>query len=218
MIIGPPWDGILLACAAGLATLVAVLFTGMKRIILKWFIRWERQIDKANVANGLAKLARFHQCVETLRNLEFVDRVLMFQGQNCGGLPTPTKPYTIRCFHGWATDPKSNPDRLYDFNIRLDSHYINLLIDLLKNGTHIETTATMPADSMLKPYYMTEGVVQSYLAVLEVTHTHVIYISIASYTRAFTEAELTKLRLITNRLEAISKDEALEHHSLENIT
>lgn len=202
------WDKFLYAVLGGLAVLITTILAGLKGAINAYFTKWTRSIEreKRTYAQGVQKIADFHKFLEHIGKFAFVDRLLVFTGTNCGGVPDPKKPYIIKCFYGWASDPKKNPEKLYDFNLKVDYHYTKLILDLIQNGVHSVETAKMPDESQLKTYYSTEGVHSSLFYRLHISSTELIYVSIANYTKGFDELEKRSIDLTIDRIRSVLND------------
>lgn len=190
------------AIAASLAALGTALLAGFKDVIAAFFKKWAHSVErgKRNYADGVKRIADFHECLERIGRLEFVDRVLIFTGTNCGGVPDPKKPYIVRCFYGWASDPAKHPEENYNFDLKVDAHYMQMVCAMIEKGIVEVHTGTMPPDSQLRGYYSTEGVHSSRLYRLHLDETALIYASVASYTREFTQSERDRINLEIDRI------------------
>lgn len=190
------------AIAAGLAALGTALLAGFKDVITAFFKKWATSVEKGrrNYSDGVKRIADFHECLERIGRLEFVDRVLIFNGTNCGGVPDPKKPYIVRCFYGWSADPTKHPEESYNFNLKVDAQCMHMVCEIIAKGVVEVHTETMPADSQLRGYYATEGVHSSRLYRLHLDETALIYASVASYKREFTVAESARVNHEIDRI------------------
>jgi hypothetical protein len=187
--------------AAAVAVVVAVA-TGFKDVVVAFFRRWAKSIEKGkrDYTAGVKRITDFHECLERIGRLDFVDRVLIFTGTNCGGVPDPKKPYIVRCFYGWSADPSKHPEQNYNFNLKVDAHYMHLICEIISKGMAEVHTETMPTDSQLRSYYSTEGVHSSRLYSLYLDEISLIYASVASYKREFTAAESARVNQEIDRI------------------
>ena len=203
------WTTVTAAIALLLVTLITALSNGLKGVLEVWFQKIKRWTSggsyRKSYALGLKAVAEFYGFIEHVSKLEFVDRALVFVGNNCGGLPTPTKKYTVRCFYGWCKDPKSKAMELYNFPLHVDSHQATMLQEVVENGFSLLTTSKMPEDCQLKKYYSNENVVQSFVGFIKINEddNELIYMTIANYTRDFTPTEIGQLQLLVERVRAL---------------
>lgn len=146
----------------------------------------------------------FHTQVELVKKLPNVQRILLFAGANGGGLPDPGKPYRVISKYGWAEDPHPNPHQNYNYSLQVDRGYCELLQRMIRDGRAVVTYASM-SDFMLKKYYHIEGVVQSVMYLLSVDQENgeIMYLSVASYNREFTDGELQYIDVRVDRMRSI---------------
>ncbi len=203
------WTTVTAAIALLLVTLITALSNGLKGVLEEWFRRIKRWSSggsyRKSYALGLKAVAEFYGFIEHVSKLEFVDRALVFVGNNCGGLPMPTKKYTVRCFYGWCKDPNSKAMEFYNFPLHVDSYQATMLQEVVEDGFVLLTTSKMPEDCQLKKYYSYESVVQSFVGFIKINEldNELIYMSIANYTREFTPTEIGQLQLLVERVRAL---------------
>jgi len=185
--------------------IIAAIAAVIKKYIEK---RGERLIngpaDRTQYYEGFLRFAKFHKELESLRDIEAVERVLLFVGCNGGGIPDPTQPYTVVCRYGWAQDPNKDPASAHNFKLLVDRVYCEMLAAVVKNGRVLETTSEMP-QCMLKKYYEIEGVHQTaiYFLNIDPNSNEMMYASFGSYKRKFSDKELAKMDVLVDRLRAI---------------
>ena len=198
------WQLLLVAFGAVAATLIATLGTGVRQLLLAWFDRRAKAMARVKFTGGVQQVAEFHRVLELFRDLKFVDRMLVFRGSNCGGIPDPKRPYTVRCFYGWSKDPAKHPEDSYDFDLRVDRHYMEMVADVITNGKSFQAVERMPVDARLRGYYEAEGVKFSalYFLSLDDSDNALMYISVASYTVEFTPVQLAQLDFVIDRARA----------------
>lgn len=203
---------VLAAAAVGAAGVAAAAFAVARQYVLKWgeiaTRRLERQ-DKEQARQrhyeAFVQFAKFHQQLERIKAVPNVERVLLFVGKDDGGLPDLTKPYTVICRYGWAQDGRPNPEESYSFNLVVDKTYCLMLAEMIRDGRVVQTTAAMPADSMLRKYYVIEKVVQAviYLLNVDAEANEIMFVSFASYAREFAPDELAYIDVRVDRMRAI---------------
>jgi hypothetical protein len=184
---------------------VTAIATGFRDIIAAFFKRWVLQIEsgKKKYIDGVRTKTEFHECLERIGRLDFVDRVLIFTGTNCGGVPDAKKPYIVRCFYGWSNVPGKNPENQYNFNLKVDAHYMRMIERIIADGVVQVKTDDMPEDSQLRGYYKNEGVVISRLYSLYLSDTELIYCSIASYSKVYLQSEIDKINFEVDRIRSV---------------
>lgn len=194
---------VLIALAAAAAGVAAAAGTGVKGIVAAWFKRRERAMLKEGYAQGLKNLAEFSGILERLRRVQSVDRVLVFVGQNGGGLPVPGKPYTVRSYFGWSTRPGVESLGNYNFDLLVDRAYMTMLLKMIEEGSVVNTTETMSDGAILRTFYRDEGVKQSLLYFLNCDESQLVYLSVASYAGEFTADQKVLIEMEVQRLRAV---------------
>ena len=198
------WTTIGVAFVAGVAAVVTASLGGFKQIVATWFELAELRLRK-RYANGVKQIALMYRVIEDAKRRPYVHRILMLTGRNCGGIPQPPKPFTVSAFFGWSQKPEVDPASFYNFDIKADLAYMQMLQECIKDGASTQTTAKMPEQSMLKSYYPAEGVVDSrlYYLTIDPNTNELHYCSFANYEREFTAAEVHSLNLIADRLRSL---------------
>lgn len=186
---------------AGVGLLLALLI-GLRKVIVSYLDRWVKRLDeRSEYSLRLHILAEFLFCFEAIGQLEFVERFMLIEGKDSGGMPEPGKPYTIRCVRGQArVKGKQSPYDLYSSPISVDGHYCEMLHQMVGNENLVLKADEMPKTALLTHWYKAEGVHTAYLAYLGVADATLLFVSYAKYTGDFTEEELTALGLGVNRL------------------
>lgn len=195
--------GVSTAVLSVVVTLTAV-FSSVLQELGKLLISKIRRKAK-DFSNGLESLAKFHAVFEQIREKKYVDSVLLFEGKNGGGVPKAGSVFTTRAIFGWATDPDAHPERVYDTQFKIDSHYITLLCEVLERGSVFINYEDLPKGSMLRAFYASEGVkyAQMYFIQLDDPNNSLIYASIASYTQPFDENQTNEIMLLIQRIRSL---------------
>lgn len=195
--------------AVVVATIVALIISGRK-LLLKLIDIQIYKLEgkdaqgrpiKRRTYDAFLKRHEFYRNMEMIRDLKSIQRVLLFVGANCGGVPTPNKAYTVKARDGWAEAPHPNPLNFYDFNLMVDSHYCVILANMIKDGYVVNNIGEMP-NCILQNYYKKEGVKQSILFFLHIDpeNNEMMYLSVASYTGPIEQVELDILRMHVDRM------------------
>lgn len=181
-----------------IAGIITALAIGLKGVIAEIMETWRSRIAKRRYSLGFKAISDFHDILEKLKPMPNVDRVLVFSGKNCGGMPEAGKPYTVNCFYGWPQDATSR----YSFSIQIDKTYCDMLEKVVQKGKSIQNTSTMPEDSILREYYETEGVFQTVLFYLNINRSNneLVFASVGSYHRDYTNNEMAQLDLVFMQL------------------
>ena len=184
------WAIIASALAVGLAGLIAATFTTLREAFPVWL---KRRITRRTYAEMMAKLSAFSEELEALRKIPSVDQVVVMCGHNCGGLPTPGKPYTVEAIQGWQRCPESgaciDPCRRYRRGLQVDAHYTRMLEDLVKEGLSIQVTDKIPPEAKLRGYFELDGIVACTMFYLGLHGDELIFASIASSKGEFSARE-----------------------------
>ena len=155
---------------------------------------------------------KFYRLFRRLTGCKYVGRILIFEGKNCGGLPTRGRPYRVSCKLGWYerepgdTAERPDPELLYETQFEVDSHYVDLLIDLRARRVIELVTADLPhEDCLIGALYRREGVVyaQWFLLEIDTAADAMAYASVASYRRPFSADEKDDLRLAMERIRSV---------------
>lgn len=197
------WHLIAASMATAVIAVVSTFSAGIRKVIMAWFDKQSAIVMRGKYGNGIQRMAEFHEIIELFRPMKFVDRVLLFKGSNCGGMPDPKRKYTVQCFFGWSSDPNKHPEEIYNFPLNVDRHYMAMLGDIIgPAGNSLQVTSKMPVDAKLRNYYMTEGVVCAGLYFLCLDENELMYMSIASYATEFSPAQLMQIELVIARAQS----------------
>lgn len=199
------WQGIVGAVVAGLALVIPVFFKGVRDWIESKFNALVMGLSPDQEIEALKRIKTFHTIFERVRDLAYVDRVLLFTGGNCGGIPDAGKPYIVNCFYGWSTVVNHHPEDIYNFDLRVDSEYIGMVLKMIEHGKVVMTYDKMP-DCLLKSYYADEKgkkVIQSRIYLLRRTKKQILYCSIASYQNEFNILQVREIDMLVDRVLAI---------------
>lgn len=197
------WDAVLLAVVAAIISIIVTFATGLRSVVTAWLKRMEVQVAIGHHASNLRDIAHFHEAMESLRDLEFIDSVLIFTCNNCGGVPKPGKPYYVQATMGWSTGLNKHPERLYAGPLSVDAEYMKMILILLNKTAIVLSRSEMNKESLLHKYYEREGVVQSTLHTLSIDAKELIFISIASLRAEFQEHELTLIASVVARVRGL---------------
>lgn len=201
-------DALLILFAAitgGIATFVTAYFTGFSNYIKAYWKIKEQDLIQHNTAKGLRSFGNWAYAIQMLQKLEFVDRVIIFCGQNGGGIPKIGFPYTIRGDYAWSRDSNEDLFVKYNFKLKIDSAYYYMLADVIEKKVVVNTTKDMDDTSVLKAMYSQEGVISSALYFIHI-HTDenlFYYISIASKKQEFTKVQLNMIEPAVQRLRSM---------------
>jgi hypothetical protein len=145
--------------------------------------------------HGMESLQRIYSCMARIQH-NFASRVLIFSGHNSGGLPRVGSGFWVSALH-WVEHPRNALTNFGDYeNISVDLQYITMLLDANKEGTVFLKVAEMPS-SLLKNYYMAEGVSESIIVFLGIREKSMFYMSIARYSdeESFSTMDLARIKL-----------------------
>ena len=198
---------ILLAVAVlgSLGTLLTTFMTGGSEYIKTWFrIKRQKLIEK-NTAEGFRVFGVWAHTVQLIQKFDFIDSVIIFCGQNGGGLPKLGYPYTIRGDYAWSRNDLEDIYNRYNFKLKIDSTYYEMLADVIEKKCIINKTSEMDDGSVLKAMYIAEGVVCSAIYFLHInTEDNIFYyVSIASYKGEFTKNQLSLIEPAVQRLRSM---------------
>lgn len=203
------WGSILVAVSAGVVLIVTAFLGGFKELITIWFSKISKRMKRKTYAHSVERLAEFLEIFQSIQEIKAIQRCLVLHGKNCGGLPTPGKPYTVRAVHGWTTKTgKKDPFLLHNFDLQVDVHYIRLLEDVIKIGYSEQVFDLMPNDSKLKMLYEMEGVKYEQLHYLGLIDGELLFISASAYDQTeFDRSTHLQLQSAIDRMRATMNEE-----------
>lgn len=203
----PDWQTIAASIAALIVLVLGSIGVGAKSYIAAWFEERKKRIGQKQNYDGMAEFAGIYNIADILAEEDFVDRIILFNGSNGGGVPAAGSSYYVTAIAGYSSIPGVHPERPYSGKLPVDGHYINLLLQLCKTGTVLCTTAEMPDRAYLRAYYEKEGVKQSIMLFLKLDNTKLVYFSVANYKREFTPAELSKIEMAALQARIVMRSE-----------
>jgi len=178
-----------------------IVFSSGAFIAFLKFLQWllgkifDRK-HKSDVLEGIEGLRAVYQVLE--KALTHCDRALLLSAHNGGGVPNPATPFWVSAIH-WAVGDPHRRETLNSYNrIRCDSHSITMLLTMMNGDGTYHFDMEKNDGAMLKAFYLNEGVVDAYLVFIGIRNGHFAFMSFASFTKKFTDADLTKFRLIAN--------------------
>lgn len=201
------------AIAAPVAAALAGFISGNLLSVRRLFWQW-LEVRRLRIANGVMTpvratvlLSDFSSILHTAKEIPNVHRVKLFLGHNGGGLPSPGCRYTVRSVSEWSTrsDEQNNPPGLtFGFDLVIDQDYADMLNQVDTAGSVCRITSQMP-DCLLRTIYEQEGVHASIVFKLhrDVPSNTFAYVSVASFDREFTPAEIGRVFLMISRLRAL---------------
>lgn len=203
------WTLILGAIGVGVAGLIAWFSKSLREIGDVFVSRLKkRALGQAKHIGTLEEKVMIYREIDHLVRLKSVERVLIFVGQNGGGIPTTSATYNIGCTYGRSTDPMKRPDEDYRGPLRVDTHYLEMLLKIYRDRQVTVETATMPVGAMLREYYLAEGVTYSRLYFLSLSPTKLRYMSVAKYSEGdFSPADAHLIDSSVNRIRGLMGEE-----------
>lgn len=179
---------------AGVTAIIVALITKGK---ITFSAKERMYQNMGRLADGMAILE--HQVSDKDSG---IDRAIMFEGHNCGGSPSPDKPYFVDVIQPRtaALDGHLTADQIKEkySDLPVDSHYIYMLRDLLKKDHVLFEVAEMPK-CLLKDIYTSkqEEVKYSLVSLVGIRGNSIIFIS-----QATTSADMDAETLFNAKLAA----------------
>lgn len=186
-------QAMLAAATTSAVGLFTVFGSRLQRLMERVFDRWENPPPpRIQQATGFRDILKSHDIMQAIEDLPFVNRVLMMEGANGGGLPRAGKAYNARCI-GVVPQNMQQIRRLYEGPLLVDKPYLQMLITLVEKGIAIATRGELPAQSILGVLYAEEGVFEAALFWLASDEKTTSFLSVANYERKFTEGEIARI-------------------------
>ena len=160
-----------------------------------------RKRNEASQIKALRSMARMFTLMSSLTTpkARLADRVIVFAGHNGGSMPEAGKPYYVSAINselGYDTAFENRPENRYQ-EVAVDRDYVNLLLDAYDEEYVHLLTDEMPT-CLLRDYYLSEGVVESFVFFLRTTGHHFIYASVANTDKVATEGEVREIQRVMN--------------------
>lgn len=186
---GQRWVEIILT-SGGFVAFLKLLQTGLGYLF--------NRKSKLDVLEGVERLRSIYHAMEKCLDNK-CQRVLLLSAHNSGGIPSPLTPFYMSAIH-WATNDPAHRAALSGYTkIRIDSDYTNMLLQMQAHGDyHFDMDKN--EGSMLRKFYESEGVADSYLCFVGIYKNNFVYMSFASFSEKFTDTEQTRFRLIANEI------------------
>ncbi len=197
------WHSVLIAAGVGLAAIIAAVLSGLRGVILTWFNKAQRRMNRATYMKQIEKIAKFLEVLESARTIQEVDSLVVYHGHNCGGMPSPGGQYTVKAVHAWARNG-TDPLDMYGFDQQVDLHYVKLLEDMIKTGFSIQQFQFMAEAAKLRSYFALEGVKHARFYFLGIVDTNeVIFVCFSSYTNDFNDLDKRRMEIYVDQIRSL---------------
>lgn len=160
---------------------------------------------KVSVVQNFTTLQKINDEMDSIeKDIDNVDRVLLFRGHNCGGLPTLERPYHVSLIGKSVDESVETMVREYT-NIDTDKTYINMLLDLYRRQVIEYTTSQDDTYHQLKKYYVAEDIKHALIIFLKITKTNdFLYMSVSTKgDEAFTERQKAQIDMKVNSIKTL---------------
>ena len=167
---------IIVSIITGLFVVFASLKTTLVGGLIKGFKKIKSKKETSKFLTSLRKMYEIYETVDSIGYETGADRVILFSGHNCGGVPEIYKPYNVSGLYSVGV-----PREIFESykELDVDPFYVETLLKASEGKPcHIEVDK-MP-DCQLKTYYSLEGVVESYIFYIDVVQNNLIYMRVAS--------------------------------------
>jgi len=187
------WGGIIAAFSA-----IAVALISKGKIVFSAKERMYQNMGR--LAEGMAILE--HQVSDEDSGIE---RAIMFEGHNCGGEPSPDKPYYVDVIQPRIAEVPGHlsADKIKEkySEMQVDSHYIYMLRDLLKKDHILFNVAEMPP-CLLRDIYTSkeEEIKHSLVSLVGIRQNSIIYISQATTSPSMDSETLFNAKLAARKI------------------
>ena len=182
---------------AGVTAIIVALITKAK---ITFSAKERMYQNMGRLAEGMAILE--HQVSDEDSGIE---RAVMFEGHNCGGQPSPDKPYFVDVIQPRtvAIEGHLTAEQIKEkySNLPVDSHYIYMLRDLLKKEHILFDVGEMPT-CLLKDIYTSnrEEVKHSLVSLVGIRGNSIIFISQATTSAVMSAETLFNAKLAARKI------------------
>lgn len=188
---------ILVSIITGVFLIFSTIKSNLFSSILKGIknIRLGQKKDK--FLESLRKMYEIYSVIDAIGYETGADRVILFSGHNCGGVPEVFKPYTVSGLYSVGV-----PKEIFDNykNLGVDSFYVDALLKASGQCCFFIDADKMP-DCQLKTYYDLEGVKEAYIFYIDIIENNLIYMSVASkHLGGITKNDKTFISLQVNKI------------------
>ena len=130
------------------------------------------------LTTNLQDLSKIFRIIERILTQSEAHRVLVLKASNGGGVPKPGSEMFIKLLYAATEEEEPNIYEKYN-SIKVDGQYIEMLINIQKNGQVIENIEELP-NCLLKRIYQSEGIKYAEVYFLGNTATEMYYCAINS--------------------------------------
>ena len=195
---------ILTALAGFVVAILASAKPAVQRRIISWIDPREKRERK--YLHGLEQIAHLYAFFKAISQITAVDRVILFIGHNCGGVPSPTAPYWVCAIYGHSNHANKDPLMMYGYDIPVDTSYIEMLTKIIKDGKFEFITAES-RECKLKSLYEHEGVKQSLVYYLGLFNERLVYMTVATYSeQQFNKKDKMEVEMLVERVRAFYEE------------
>ncbi|MDH3929833.1 MAG: hypothetical protein OEV22_18035 [Deltaproteobacteria bacterium] len=180
---------------------------------VKWYLPWQRKSKVKNQSlNELRSIQKIYSIMHEMISETASERVVIFHGHDSGEIPKAGSPYYIssiywkvrhdacyhdRCIDVAELDSKTHQDISDYKEVSVDSHYIDMLLDIQEQDTVRIKTDDLPAEHcMLRSFYEMEGVADSMVIYLGYSKNNLMFMSVATFRdEGFSDDDIIRLKL-----------------------
>jgi hypothetical protein len=124
--------------------------------IINHFREKTRKKHLEKLSNNLQDLSQIYRIIEQLLQDSGADKVLILRASNGGGIPKPGSEMFTKLLYASTVDEDLEIYQKYN-SIKIDGPYVDMLIDIQKNGQTYKVIKDMP-NSLLKRLYQSENI------------------------------------------------------------
>jgi hypothetical protein len=201
------WQLVTTVTVAGVAAIIAATLTGVKGLITKLLQYLEAKIGTDSILEALNWVSTLRRVSLDFHHLQYVDRVILFIAVDYHYPSDLKRRCKVRAFDGWSTDGNGDPIELYGHLIEVDEHYLSILNDIMTKRQVEITSESLPENSLLKGYYLADGVKESIIYLLkDCGKGRILYMSVASLTVPFTVVQKARISLLVDQVRSALYD------------
>jgi hypothetical protein len=179
--------------------LFAVSLGGASGLSKLFYSRLTNWLLENKYVKGLNSKKRGHEIVEELASMG-PDRVLLFDGSNCGGFPRASAPYFVSCTDYAGTGIDEQLLESYKERLEVDAHYSGFLVDIIQHGKRYIDTKDLPEDTLMHRIYKAEKVTHSIWYYLGIKDGILKFISVSTHKGNFDSEEMIRLEMKISQL------------------
>lgn len=189
---------IFMLCSAGIiAAGHKLLLRIFKKIYKKILSSYD---EEGQFRKGMFDVISANRCMEDLLRYG-ADRIILFSGQNCGGIPAAGKPYSTTAIDCVGNFSNKYVIRQYQ-GLAVDGEYVEMVMrSMMAQDKLVNISTKLMPRCQLKELYEYEGIEHTLMIYLGVKDRKLLYITVSTGNPlGFTKRQRTAIKILIHTL------------------